>query len=60
MLEHRIITACRKSGIPASMFGRAIAGDSRIIYDLRNGRTLRASTAERLLQRIDAMEANNA
>jgi len=53
----RIETHLRRTGIPPARFGRDAMGDPRFVFDLRNGREVRASTAARLLAYLDGKEA---
>jgi hypothetical protein len=49
----RLQRLCQARGIAPSAVGRAIAGDSRLIYDLRAGREI----GKRLSVKIDAFLA---
>ena len=48
MLIREIEGFLRKTGMPSTKFGRLAAHDPRFVGDLRNGRTPRADTAERV------------
>lgn len=48
MLLPRIERFLRKTGMPWTKFGRLAARDPRFVEDLRNGRTPRPATAERI------------
>ena len=48
MLIRRIERFLRETGMPWTKFGRLAAHDPRFVGDLRNGRTPRAETAERI------------
>lgn len=38
----------RETGISPSRLGRVVANDSRLVFDLRNGRAVGAGTAEKI------------
>ena len=48
MLIRKIETFLRRTGMPATKFGRLVAGDPRFVLDLRNGRMPRARTESRV------------
>lgn len=48
MLLHRINQFLARTGMPWTRFGRLAAHDPRFVGDLRNGRTPRPATAERI------------
>ena len=48
MLIREIEIFLRETGMPWTKFGRLAAHDPRFVQDLRNGRTPRPSTAERI------------
>ena len=48
MLIRRIERFLRETGMPWTKFGRLAAHDPRFVGDLRNGRTPRTETAERI------------
>lgn len=48
MLITRIERFLRETGMPWTKFGRLATRDPRFVQDLRNGRTPRAATAERV------------
>lgn len=48
MLLYRIERFLRETGMPWTKFGRLAAHDPRFVEDLRNGRTPRPETAERI------------
>lgn len=48
MLLRQIERFLRKTQMPWTKFGRLAAHDPRFVADLRNGRTPRADTAERV------------
>ena len=54
MLLRRIEKFLRETGMPWTKFGRLAAHDPRFVQDLRNGRTPRAGTANRVHQFITA------
>lgn len=48
MLIRKIETFLRRTGMPATKFGRMAAHDPRLVLDLRNGRTPRSRTEKRI------------
>ncbi len=48
MLIRKIEVFLRRTRMPATNFGRMAVGDPRFVLDLRNGRTPRARTEERV------------
>lgn len=52
----RIERVCTARGIRLSRFGRRAVGDPRLVYDIRNGRGLRATTRERVEAYIKRLE----
>lgn len=48
MLIRKIEVFLRRTGMPATKFGRMATADPRFVLDLRNGRAPRAATAERV------------
>ena len=46
----------RRTGMPATKFGRLAVNDPRFVLDLRNGREPRSSTAARVIDFIAAQE----
>ncbi len=46
----------RKSGVPPTRFGREAVRDPRFVFDLRRGRTPRASTEQRVAEYLAACE----
>lgn len=48
MLLYRIEKFLRETGMPWTKFGRLATHDPRFVQDLRNGRTPRTHTAERV------------
>lgn len=58
-MEHllwRIERHLRRTGTPATRFGREALRDPRLVPDLRNGRELRTGTAARISAYLDARE----
>ncbi|HEX8258530.1 MAG TPA: hypothetical protein VF589_12940 [Allosphingosinicella sp.] len=55
-LLKRIESYLRKSGTPATKFGREVLGDPRFVFDLRKGREPREATEARVASYIDAHE----
>lgn len=52
----RIERHLRRTGTPATRFGREALRDPRLVPDLRNGRELRVGTAARISAYLDARE----
>jgi len=48
MLIRKIETFLRRTGMTATTFGRRAARDPRFVFDLRNGRTPRTRTEQRI------------
>jgi hypothetical protein len=48
MLIRKIELFLRRTGMPATRFGRLAARDPRFVFDLRNGREPRARTEARI------------
>ncbi len=48
MLIRKIEKFLRRTGMPATKFGRLAAHDPRFVLDLRNGRTPRSRTERRI------------
>lgn len=48
MLIRKIEVFLRRTGMPATKFGRMAAQDPRFVLDLRNGRTPRSATGRRV------------
>lgn len=48
MLIRKIEKFLRRTGMPATTFGRRAASDPRFVFDLRNGRMPRARTEQRI------------
>ena len=59
-LLRRIDLYLKQSGTAPARFGRDAIGDPNLMRDLRNGRELRARTAERLIAFLETREARNA
>jgi len=47
-LTMRVKAFLREADMPPSAFGRDVAGDPRLVTDLRNGREVRRKLAERI------------
>lgn len=61
MLLRRIEQFLRQTGMPWTKFGRLAAHDPRFVEDLRNGRTPRPSTSQRIDHFMKSyLEAGNA
>ena len=58
MLLWRVEKYLRRTGVPATRFGRESLGDPAFVFDLRQGREPRAATVGRVLRFIDAGEAS--
>jgi len=56
----RIECYLKTSETSPTRFGRAAAHDPRLVFDLRNGRTLRSSTETRIAAWLDARMAEEA
>ena len=57
MLQRRIEQFLRRSGMKPARFGRDVARDPRLVFDLRRGRELRPATAQRIRDWLDEQEA---
>jgi hypothetical protein len=55
-LHRRIERYLRTSGTPPTRFGREAVRDPRLVFDLRNGREMRAPTAARISAYLDRQE----
>ena len=55
-LLRRIERHLRHSGTPPTRFGWEAVHDPRFVFDLRNGRTPRSSTASRVAAYLDQLE----
>jgi len=56
-LLRRVEVYLRRSGTPATRFGREAVRDPRFVLDLRNGREPRPRTVARVSAFLDAREA---
>lgn len=56
-LLRRIEKYLTSTGIPKTRFGRNVAGDPRLVDDLRRGRQLRQSTLDRITAHLDSAGA---
>lgn len=56
MLLHRIEHYLRATRTPPARFGRDALGDSRFVFDLRDGREPRLSTAARVIAYLEDHE----
>lgn len=54
---HNIV---RRVGLPPSRFGRLAVGDPRFVFDVRNGRSPRPETLERVRAFVADWEASHA
>ena len=59
-LLRRVELYLRRSGTPATRFGREALSDPRFVADLRNGREPRAATADRVSAYLDRRERTGA
>jgi hypothetical protein len=59
MLLHRIERYLRATRTPPARFGREAVGDSRFVFDLRDGREPRAKTEQRVLMFLTTREAQS-
>ena len=55
-LLRRIEMHLRRTGTPATRFGREAVRDPRFVLDLRNGREPRSATARRVVAYLDQVE----
>ena len=55
-LLRRIERHLRASGTPPTRFGREVLHDPRFVFDLRNGREPRSSTARRVAEYLERLE----
>ena len=55
-MQLRIERHIRTRRIPPSRFGRDAMGDPQFVFDLRDGRSLRQRTIQRLSNYLDAVE----
>ena len=53
MLLYRVERYLRTTRTPPARFGRDVLGDSRFVFDLRDGRQPRAKTERRVLAFIE-------
>jgi hypothetical protein len=53
-LLHAMRRHCDQTSTAPSTFGRQAVNDPRLVFDLRAGRMLRAKTAERIRQYMEA------
>lgn len=58
MLIRKIEVFLRKTGMPATKFGRLATHDPRFVLDLRNGRCPRESTAKRVEHFMNTYQDN--
>jgi hypothetical protein len=56
MLLQRVEKYLRATRTPPTRFGREVLGDSRFVFDLRDGREPRYATVERVLAFLSARE----
>ncbi len=56
MLLVRIEKYLKQRRMPPTRFGREALGDSRFVFDLRDGREPRSSTVRRVTDYLDAQE----
>ena len=56
MLLHRVEKYLRATRTPPTRFGREALGDSRFVFDLREGREPRSTTVERVLAFLETHE----
>lgn len=55
-LLHSVEKFLRRTGTPATRFGRDVVGDPRFVSDLRNGREPRHTTEQRVRAYLQARE----
>jgi hypothetical protein len=56
-INRRIERFLREHDMPPTLFGRLAAQDPRLVLDMRMGREVRDSTAERLIAFMDCYRA---
>jgi hypothetical protein len=56
MLLHLVENYLRTTRTPPTRFGRQVLGDSRFVFDLREGRVPRLTTEARVLAFLNAQE----
>jgi hypothetical protein len=54
MILRRIEAHLRATGVKPTSFGRAVANDPRLVFDLRNGREPGARMTARILAYLEA------
>lgn len=54
MLLYRIEKYLKERRMPPTRFGREAVGDSRFVFDLRDGREPRSSTVRRVTDYLDS------
>ena len=59
MLIRKIEVFLRRTGMPATVFGRQAVRDPRFVLDLRNGRTPRPSTERRVEHFMNRVREQN-
>lgn len=57
MLLHRIERYLKVRRMPPTRFGREAVGDPSFVFNLRNGREPRSATVKRVLDYLDARDA---
>jgi 2,4-dienoyl-CoA reductase-like NADH-dependent reductase (Old Yellow Enzyme family) len=57
MLLERIEKHLKSRRMPPTRFGRAVVGDPRFVFDLRDGREPRTATVERVLAYLARQDA---
>jgi 2,4-dienoyl-CoA reductase-like NADH-dependent reductase (Old Yellow Enzyme family) len=57
MLLQRVENHLKRLRMAPSRFGREALGDPKLVFDLREGRELRARTAQRLIDYLDGNAA---
>lgn len=53
MILEQVEEHIKRRRMPPSRFGREAVGDPKFVFDLRNGRALRARTAQRVADYLD-------
>lgn len=59
MLIRKIEIFLRRTGMPATTFGRLAAHDPRFVHDLRNGREPRTRTQQRIEHFMNTYRENH-
>jgi predicted transcriptional regulator len=55
----QVETFLRRTGMPATAFGKAVNGDPNLVYDLRNGRKPNLDLCEKCLKFIAKYDSDD-